>query len=208
MELENAFTVPGAPDDVFAVLLDLERVATCMPGATLTGRDGDEYRGTLKLKVGPIGAAYEGSVTVAAVDRGERAATLRAAGKELNGQGGAQATVHARVDGNGEGSRVSVSTEVQIQGRAAQFGRGALAEVTQRVIDQFARNLEAQLVAAGPPSAFPGRPQPAPPPPAETLDVLSVAVPPAVRKAVPAAVALLAALVLGILVGRRGLGRS
>lgn len=217
MELRNSFTVPGTPDDVFGLLLDLERVALCMPGASLTGRDGDRYTGTLKLKVGPIGAAYEGTVEVAEVDRTGRSATLRAAGRDMTGQGGAQATIHANVDGNGDGSRVSVVTDVAIHGKAAQFGRGALGDVTQRIIDQFAKNLEARLIAGDltpgavavtePAPGAPSQERPAAAvaaaPADDTLNLMSVAALPLVKQAAPVLAGAVAGLLVGLLLGRR-----
>jgi uncharacterized protein len=208
MQLRSEFAVPAPADEVFDILLDLEQVATCMPGASLTGHDGDEYRGTLKLKVGPIAAAYEGKVLIDEVDRESRSAVLKAAGRELNGQGGAEATIRASVHDNGGGSRVSVLTDVQISGKVAQFGRGALGEVTQRVMDQFAANLEARLVAGNAQvPADTGAPQVAGASPArmseESLDVLSVIGVPMLRQAAP----VLGGFLLGLLVGlvlRRG----
>ncbi len=209
MQLRNSFPVPAAPDEAYAALLDLERVAPCMPGAQLTGSDGDTYHGRLKLRIGPITAAYQGTVTIERADADQRTAELSAAGEEIGGQGVANArvvaSVHAAPDG-GSGSEVQVVTELDIRGKAAQFGRGALGEVTQRVLDQFARNLESTFAkpagdgtAAG--SSSPGE-APAgtalPAPAGGDLDVLSTIVLPMAKKALPA----VAALLLGLLLGR------
>lgn len=215
MKLQNEFTVPGRPDEVFELLLDLEQVAGCMPGATLTDRSGDEYQGTLKLRVGPIAAAYEGKLVVDDVDRSSRSATLRGTGRELNGQGGAEALIHATVQDDGAGSRVAVDTDVEIRGKAAQFGRGVLGEVTQRVMDQFAANLEAQLLAGGAPAepaaeVPAGEPEgarraaPSAPRSEEALDAVAVVLLPMLRKAAPAAIGVVAGALLGwLLRGRR-----
>lgn len=215
MQLRNTFSVPAAPDDAFAALLDLERIAPCMPGAELTGRDGDAYEGRLKLRIGPITAAYQGSVTVDAADAAARRARLTASGNEIGGQGAADATVVATVTADGAArSEVEVITDLDIRGKAAQFGRGALGEVTQRVLDQFARNLEATFLAAGDerddtatpavpasPTATGAAPAAtvAPAPPAgDDLDVLRVVVGPLLTRAAP----VLAALAIGVLIGR------
>lgn len=215
MELQNEFKVPGPPDDVFATLLDLEQVAPCMPGAKLLEHDGDNYRGLLKIKVGPIAASYEGNVTIEEVDRMDRRAVLSAAGSETNGQGSAEAVITARVDGDGGGggSVVRISTDLQIRGKVAQFGRGMLADVTQRVIDQFASNLEARLLTAPaehPSAAAPmgqGRENGATQSGEETndasLDALSLIVLPVLRRGAPYVLALLLGVLLGRLSGRR-----
>lgn len=216
MELRNTFVVPGSADDAFASLVDLEQVAPCMPGAELTGRDGDAYAGRLKLRIGPITVGYEGTVTVAASDPAARTATLEATGTELGGSGGASATVTATVtELDTDRSEVEVVTDLDIRGKAAQFGRGALGEVTQRVLDQFARNLEATFevapdgggtlptASASPTSSSSAAPvAPATPGPASAmdaeLDVLRTVALPMLKRAAPA----LAAFVVGVAVGR------
>ncbi|WP_083441275.1 SRPBCC family protein [Nitriliruptor alkaliphilus] len=217
MQLRNTFSVPAPPDAAFAALLDLERIAPCMPGAELTGRDGEAFQGRLKLRVGPITAAYQGAVTVGDADAVARRARLTASGTEIGGQGAASATVVATVSANGvDGSQVEVVTDLDIRGKAAQFGRGALGEVTQRVLDQFARNLEATFTAPaitdghagglGPAPAAAGEP-PSPTtagPAGDDLDVLRVIVGPLVARAAP----VLAALAIGVLLGRATRRRS
>lgn len=214
MQLQNAFTVPAEPDDAFLALLDLARVAPCMPGAQLTGQDGDQYQGRLHLRIGPISVAYEGSVTIAEADHDGRRATLSARGSEVGGQGKAAATVVATVHPNGgNGSSVEVVTDLDIRGKAAQFGRGAMGEVTQRVLDQFARNLESTFTPATNGStparemaaAAPTEPTAPPTPsPDADLDVLGVIAGPALRRLAPIAGAFLAGLIAGRLLGRRG----
>lgn len=204
MELRNRFDVPVDPDEAFAVLTDLDRVARCMPGATLTGREGDDYHGNLRLKVGPLTVGYEGTVTLLASDPAARTATLRGIGRETTGQGGAAASITAVVTPAAAGSSVSVVADLDLQGRAAQFGRGVVGDVAGRVIDQFARNLESTL---GPPqpdrtgAAGAGEESPAGTA-AAALDVWSVAGGPMARRALPALAALLAGLFLGALIAR------
>lgn len=216
MQLHNTFTVPATPDETFEALLDLGRVAPCMPGAQLTGQDGDTYHGRLKLRIGPITAAYEGVVRVEHADPAAHRAELRASGSEIGGQGGASAHVVATVEPDGEvSSRVEVVTDLDIRGKAAQFGRGAMGEVTQRVLDQFARNLEATFHTA--PSApstasstasAPAATAPAGPAPDGDLDVLGVMVGPLARQAAPLAGAFLVGLLLGRMLGRRSAPRA
>jgi carbon monoxide dehydrogenase subunit G len=209
VQLRNTFPVPADPDEAFTALLDLERVAPCMPGAQLTGSEGDAYHGRLKLRIGPITAAYEGTVTVEDADREQRRAHLTAAGHEIGGQGAASAKVTATIRRLDDGlSEVEVVTDVDIRGKAAQFGRGALGEVTQRVLDQFARNLEATFVSSG--QTAPSGPEGASPAPSRAgsaaapevadLDVLRSVVLPMASRAAPAVMA----FVVGVLLGRLG----
>lgn len=209
MQLHNTFTVPAMPDDAFAALLDLARVAPCMPGARLTDQDGDTYHGRLKLRIGPITAAYEGTVSIEHADPAARRAELQASGSEIGGQGGASAHVVATVQPNGEdGSRVDVVTDLDIRGKAAQFGRGAMGEVTQRVLDQFARNLEATFHALPSGPAAPAVTDPATAAPDADLDVLGVVVGPLARQAAPLAGAFLVGLLWGRMLGRRSAPRA
>ncbi len=206
MQLKNSFSVPAEPDDAFAALLDVERIAPCMPGAELTGRDGEVYQGQLKLRIGPITVAYQGTVTVEDSDHERRRARLNASGSEMGGQGAASAMVVAEVVADGEGrSRVDVVTDLDIRGKAAQFGRGALGEVTQRILDQFARNLEATFsmgdgsaqvsrVAGAPPRST----SVGPPTDVEDLDVLRAMAGPLLTRTAP----VVGALVVGFLLGR------
>lgn len=211
MQLHNTFTVPAVPDDAFAALLDLGRVAPCMPGAQLTDQDGDTYHGRLKLRIGPITVAYEGTVRIEQADHDARRAQLQASGKELGGQGGASATVVATVTPDGDAaSQVEVVTDLDIRGKAAQFGRGAMGDVTQRVLDQFARNLEATFDGDADDGRDRSTAQAAPAAAADEvgLDVLGVVAGPMLRRWAPAMGALLLGLVAGRAWGRRAAPRS
>lgn len=215
MQLHNTFTVPATPDDTFEALLDLGRVAPCMPGAQLTDQDGDTYHGRLKLRIGPITAAYEGVVSVEHADPATRRAELQASGSEIGGQGGASAHVVATVQPEGEdGSRVDVVTDLDIRGKAAQFGRGAMGEVTQRILDQFARNLEATFHTPAAPATAPSTASApaetgsASPAPDADLDVLGVVIGPLARQGAPLAAAFLVGLLLGRVLGRRSAPRA
>ncbi|HEV7865048.1 MAG TPA: SRPBCC family protein, partial [Acidimicrobiia bacterium] len=132
MELSNEFVVPVAVDEAWGLLTDVERIAPCMPGAELQEIDGDEYRGIVKVKVGPITAQYKGKATFVEKDDGAHKAVLRAEGRDTRGQGNANATITATLVSEGEGTRVKVVTDLAITGRAAQFGRGVMADVSTK----------------------------------------------------------------------------
>ncbi|MBV9412820.1 MAG: SRPBCC family protein, partial [Acidimicrobiia bacterium] len=132
MDLTNEFRVPLAVDEAWAVLTDIERIAPCMPGASLEGAEGDEYRGTVKVKVGPMTAQYKGTVQFIERDDAGHKAVLRAEGRETKGQGNAAATITATITPDGDGSAVYVVTDLTISGKVAQFGRGVLGDVSTR----------------------------------------------------------------------------
>jgi carbon monoxide dehydrogenase subunit G len=159
MQLSNAITLPLSPDELFEVLLDVERVAPCIPGASLDGVDDDVYRASVKLKVGPVTAAYQGTVRFLEIDRENRTAVMKAAGTETRGQGKAEATIRASVVGDASESTLTMDTDLAIRGRVAQFGRGVLNDVSANLMDQFAENLKAQMLTApagSEPAAGPG----------------------------------------------------
>ncbi len=152
MELEHSFTVPVPPEQAWAVLLDVEQVAPCMPGATIDSVDGDVITGKIKVKVGPVALTYSGKAQFTEKDEQNHAVVLEASGKETRGSGTASATVHASLQGEGEQTRVAVHTALTVTGRPAQFGRGVIAEVGGRIIDKFATNLATQLASGGTPA--------------------------------------------------------
>ena len=227
MKLEHEFTVPTSIDEAWKVLLDVERVAPCMPGATLLTVDGDEFTGTVKVKVGPIQVTYKGQAKFAELDESAHRAVIEASGKEARGSGTAAATVVAQMRPDGDTTTVSVETELNVTGRPAQFGRGVMEEVAGKLIGQFANCLAEELAspaaAATPPVAAPVNvppqaaetPTAAPPktettgprtvaPPAretQPIDLLDVAGESVAKRLVPVA-ALLAVLLL-IVWGRR-----
>ena len=149
MKIQNEIEISAPPDELFDLLSDPERVAPCMPGASLEGKDDDSYKGTVKLKVGPITASYQGTLHFVELDRENRRAVMRASGQETSGQGNAEATITASVSGSDSQSVLSMETDMEVRGKAAQFGRGALGNVSQKILDQFARNLESQVLSAG-----------------------------------------------------------
>ncbi len=153
MKLENSFTVPVTADVAWRVLLDVEQVAPCMPGATLTGRDGDNFTGTVKVKVGPVSLTYGGSAIFASLDEASRTAVIEASGKETRGSGTAKAVITTTLTESNGSTQVDVETDLMITGKPAQFGRGVMTEISGRLIDQFAECLAAKITADGTPPA-------------------------------------------------------
>jgi carbon monoxide dehydrogenase subunit G len=150
MELEHSFTIPVPPEQAWEVLLDVERVAPCMPGATIDGVDGDVISGRIKVKVGPIALTYAGTARFTEKDEQARVVVLEASGKETRGTGTASAAVRSTLEDLGGQTRVTVHTTMNITGRPAQFGRGVMVEVGSKIIERFATNLAAQLATGGP----------------------------------------------------------
>jgi len=151
MELEHSFTVPVSEDRAWEVLLDVERVAPCMPGATLDSVDGDEIKGRIKVKVGPIAMTYAGTARFTERDKDAHVITLEASGKETRGAGTASARVRSMLESQNGHTHVIVHTTLNVTGRPAQFGRGVMSEVGGKLIGIFASNL-AQMLAAEPAS--------------------------------------------------------
>ena len=149
MELSNEFVVPVGVDEAWVLLTDVERIAPCMPGAELQEIDGEEYRGIVKVKVGPITAQYKGKATFVEKDDAAHKAVLRAEGRDTRGQGNANATITATLVTEGSGTRVTVVTDLAITGRAAQFGRGVMADVSTKLLGQFVSCLETNVLGAG-----------------------------------------------------------
>jgi carbon monoxide dehydrogenase subunit G len=151
MKLENEFTVNVPVEDAWNVLLDLERVTPCLPGAALTEQsDDDEYKGEMKVRLGPVTQEYNGTVRIEEADESEHRAVLKADGKDARGQGAATATITSTLYDEGDGStKVRVETDMRITGRAAQFGRGVQQDVAERLLSRFAECLENEIVGGG-----------------------------------------------------------
>jgi len=141
MELDHSFTVPVPPDRAWEVLLDVERIAPCMPGATVEEFDGEVVTGRIRVKVGPVSLTYRGTAKFTERDPDTRVVVVDASGKETRGAGTASAAVRASLVPSGEGTEVSIHTTMNVTGRPAQFGRGVIAEVGGKLVEKFAENL-------------------------------------------------------------------
>jgi hypothetical protein len=146
VELTNEFRVGVPVEPAWEVLTDVERIAPCMPGAQLQEIEGDEHRGVVKVKVGPITAQYKGAATFVEKDAPRRA-VLRAEGRETRGQGNANATITALLEPDGDGTKVVVTTDLTVTGKVAQFGRGVMADVSAKLLGQFVECLESTVLA-------------------------------------------------------------
>ncbi len=146
MELTNDFRVGVPVERAWAVLTDVELIAPCMPGAQLQEVEGDDYRGIVKIKVGPITAQYKGTAKFVERDDEAHRAVLRAEGRDTRGQGNANATITATLTPDGDGTAVTVATDLTVTGRVAQFGRGVMADVSAKLLGQFVDCLENKLL--------------------------------------------------------------
>ncbi|MGO9194660.1 MAG: SRPBCC family protein [Streptosporangiaceae bacterium] len=148
MELDNSFTVPVPPDRAWDVLLDVEGIAPCMPGATVDEFDGEVVTGRIKVKVGPVSLTYRGTAKFIERDPAAQVVVMEASGKETRGAGTASATVRASLEPeeSGEATKVTMHTTMNVTGRPAQFGRGVIVEVGGKLVEKFAENL-AQLIS-------------------------------------------------------------
>ena len=208
MELVNEFRVPVPATTAWTVLTDVQRVAPCIPGAQLLSVDGDDFTGAVKVKVGPITVSYQGEATFTEKDESAQRVVIRANGKETRGSGNAAALVTAQLKDEGDVTGVVITTDLTILGKAAQFGRGVLADVAGNLIAQFARRLEAdlqggaaeqtttaataeQVTAAAAPSAD------------DSVDLVKVVALPIAKRYAPVVAALAGGLAAGILIGRR-----
>lgn len=195
MKLANDFWVALPVDEAWTLLTDLPRIAPCLPGAHLDDVVDGEYRGGLATRIGPVSARYRGVARFAERDEVDHRAVIEARGSEERGNGAASGTVVATLRPDGQGTRVDLATELAISGRAAQFGRSLLSEVSATMLAEFARRLETvarpEASAAGPRRG------------GEELDVARTVVLPVLRRAAVPAACALAAGVAGWLIGRR-----
>jgi uncharacterized protein len=256
MELTHDFTVPASVDDAWATFMDLERVGSCFPGAVVTSVDESGFAGTVKVKLGPIALQYAGTGEFLERDDAAHRAVIEAKGKDKRGNGTAGATVTVQLAPSGEGTRIDVTTDLSITGKPAQFGRGVMQDVSDKLLQQFVACIERQFAepeaetapddggpapapaagaataagstassgsvtgaagssasagsagatASATPAPAAARPlRSAPPPPADdSIDLGATVLPVLVKSYAPYAVAALAGLVLGWLIGRRG----
>jgi carbon monoxide dehydrogenase subunit G len=155
MKIDNTFTVGAPIDRAWEVLTDLEGIAPCLPGAQLTGVDGDVYSGKVKIKVGPVTSEYAGTARFLEKDEADHRAVISASGRDSRGAGNASATITARLLADGAKTVVSVDTDLKISGKIAQFGSGMIKEISEKLLGQFAQSLEDKLVT---PAAYPAEP--------------------------------------------------
>ena len=216
MIIANEFTVTAPIDKAWALLTDLEQVAPLMPGAQLVGREGEEYLGKVKLKVGPVNSEFSGKAHFVERDESQHKALIDARGKESRGTGNAAAVVTLQLHEAGDRTRVTVDTDLKVVGKLAQFGSGMLQQVSEKLLGQFVDALEAKLIggeaAAAAPvteatpsgSTAPGAaPKMAPTAEPEAIDLLELAGGTAVTKYAAGGAAALVLLILLFLVRRR-----
>ncbi len=147
--IENEFTVAATPEDTYALMTDVERVAPCIPGAAITGkRDAGGYDATVTLKMGPMSLTYKGLIEIVKQDDAARTAVMRAKATEARGQGTVQATLSMEIGDAGNGSStVKVGSDILVTGRVAQMGRGIMTDVAGKMIGEMAKAMEATLLA-------------------------------------------------------------
>ncbi|MGW1716607.1 SRPBCC family protein [Streptomyces sp. NPDC002156] len=147
MKIDNEFEVGVPVERAWQALTDLESLAPCMPGAQLTGVEDEVYRGRVKVKVGPVISQFAGTARFVEKDEAAHHAVISAVGKDTRGAGNASATIDARLRAEGAGTVVTVSTDLNISGKLAQFGSGMIKEISEKLFAQFIENVEAQLLA-------------------------------------------------------------
>ncbi|MFD6066454.1 MULTISPECIES: SRPBCC family protein [Amycolatopsis] len=199
MRLDHEFTVPAPVDEVWKAVVDPERVAPCMPGATLTEVDGDAFKGTVKVKLGPISLLYKGTGQFVEKDGDARKVVIKAAGKDARGAGTASATVTLTLTEKDGVTHGAVATELAVTGKPAQFGRGMISEVGGKILDSFADCLSGKLAT----TPDPGKPRDRPPLQAvkqvtegEAIDLMEYAGGSVVKRAAPVLVVLAGVLVV------------
>ncbi len=187
MDLHHEFTVPVPAAEAWKILTDLERLAPCLPGAQLTEIEGDIYRGQVKLKVGPILAQFKGQASFVSRDDSNFLASLKAEGRDTGGKGNASATITAQLFAvDAASAKCTVDTQLNISGKVAQFGRGALADVSDKLLLQFVDNLN-KLIASQPTGLAPSAPSSAPAPTKPTATPAATPVPPTATPAATSA---------------------
>ncbi|MDP7598779.1 MAG: SRPBCC family protein [Acidimicrobiales bacterium] len=212
MELNNEFEVDAPIGQVWAVLTDVERIAPCLPGAQLQEVEGDEFRGIVKIKVGPITAQYKGAASFVERDDASYRAVLRAEGRDTRGAGNAAADITAQLEEVEGGTRVEVATDLKVTGKVAQFGRGVMADVSRKLMSQFADNLSGLIADDAPEAADEvvqhvieapdevERVRVVDAPEAEALDLLDAAGASVVKRLLPLVVAAVVVVVVVLLV--------
>ena len=177
MEFDNSFEVPLPPAQAWPVLMDIKRIAPCMPGAELTEVVDDKtYKGKIGVRLGPVALTFAGTVTFEEIDDTNHRARVKAQGTDAKGRGGANAAASFRLEPAGTGSTVLVHTDLTLSGAVAQYGRGVgmIQATAAQIINQFAGNLKAQLTATPAAALSPAESAPALPPPTKPISVFSL----------------------------------
>jgi uncharacterized protein len=215
VDINDSFRVNRPLAETWDVLLDIERIAPSLPGAELQEIEGDDYRGVVKVKVGPITAQYKGVAKLAEVDESTRRIVLDASGRDTRGQGNAKAKIVVTMRDDNGGTLVDVATDLSITGKVAQFGRGVLADVSSKLMGQFVENLERDVLSDDAPAAASANgneaasasasagPRVIDSRPAEPVDLFEVAGAPVTKRLVPIGVGLLVLFVVWRLLRRR-----
>jgi uncharacterized protein len=207
MKLENEFTVPAPVTQAWETLLDVQRVAPCLPGAAIESSEGDEHTGTMTVKVGPITTSYRGTLKIEEADEQARRAVLRAQARDSRGQGTASATITSTMEEVDDGTRVRVETDMRVTGPVAQFGRGVMQEVSAKLMGRFAdclaEKMAAPAAATPPPGPAGESAEAAAGAPAEALDLGEASREAVLKRALPVAAGIAALLVLLLIRGRR-----
>lgn len=226
MKLSNNVPIDVAPEVLFEFVSDIEQVAPCLPGAQLDGRDGDDYLGSMKVRVGPITVSYKGVLKFEELDAAGRRAVMKVDADEVAGTGAASARIVTVIEPSGPGSVMQMETELDVAGKAAQFGQSTIQKISERMLRQFATNIEKRVQAAAPdPAAGTAATgavtsdaaptgtgsdtagttrQPPPPTEAEALNAFDLLVGPDARRWLGVAAAALIGLLIGYRFGRRG----
>lgn len=199
MKIENDFRVSAPIEEAWALLTDIPAIAPCLPGAELTGQDGDTFEGKIKIKVGPVSAEYKGTATVTELDETNHRVLLSASGRDSRGSGNASAEIIAVMTPDGDGTKISIDTDLKIAGKVAQFGRGVMADVSKKLIGQFAGCIRSKLdspVAEEPEAESRAAADGGTDTETEALDLLGVAGGAMVKRLVPVIVAIIVIIVL------------
>lgn len=205
MEITNEMHVGVPIEEAWVLLTDIPAIAPCLPGAELTGQNGDEFEGRIKVKVGPITAEYKGTARITEMNEADRRVLLTAKGRDTRGSGNASADITAEMFPEEGGTRVTIVTQLKISGKVAQFGRGIMADVSKKLLGQFAECLERKLAPTEPeldltePEAVPT--DPTDDRPSEPLELLDVAGGAIAKRLAPVIIG--AALLVLVLFARR-----
>ncbi|MDZ4828554.1 MAG: SRPBCC family protein [Actinomycetota bacterium] len=211
MEIKDSFRVSTPIEDTWKVLLDIERIAPLLPGAELQEIEGDEYRGAVKVKVGPITAQYKGTAKLVEVDDANHRFVIDASGRDTRGQGNAKASIVVDMREDNGGTVVDVATDLSITGKVAQFGRGVLADVSGKLMKQFVENLERDVLSSEAPAPakvdapveMATGPRQIDSAPAEPVDLFGVAGAPVTKRLIPVGIGVLVLFIAWRLLRRK-----